>query len=289
MPRDIGDLSTHVTETTTTLAVCWRVVTAAGVEYGFTSCSRDLVIGGLTYYANSGMEPTAVECVAGLQVDNSEVIGFIRPGVFEAEHIRAGLFDAAVVEKFCVNYNNPGGGQIKLERGVLGEVQVKGTTQFSAELRGGSQWLAANVIPLSQATCRAIFGDTVQCKATVRTNNGTVTSVISQKTFRASGLVGARADGFFNYGYVTWTGGNNNGLRMDLKQYNQATGEFVLITDAILAIQVGDTFTAREGCAKTRAACKTKEGPSGTNNILNFDGEPDIPGNDMLLRIIRAK
>lgn len=290
MPRDLGGLASHVQQTTTTLAVCWKLVTQSGAVYGFTSCSRDLVIDGVTYYANSGMEPTAVEVVAGLQVDNSEVLGFVRPGIIEADQLRAGLFDGATVFKFLVDYNDPDGDQVKLMRGVLGEVQVR-ANQFAAEQRGGSQWLAATIVPLTQATCRAIFGDPVQCKARVRTNTATVTLVTDQKTFRASTLVGARPDGFFDYGYLTWTGGNNNGLRHDVRHFNQANGEITLMADAGMVIQVGDTFTVREGCAKTRAACKTKvrDVDGGTNNILNFDAEPDIPGNDVLLRIIRAK
>lgn len=287
--RDIGALSTHVQQSTTTLAVCWRLVTQQGDEYGFTSCSRDLVVDGLTYYANSGMEPTAVEVVAGLQVDNSEVVGFVRPGIIEADQLRAGLFDGAVVYKFLVNYESPASGKIRLLWGVLGEVQVRGENVFNAEMRGGSQWLAASIVPLTQATCRAVFGDPVQCKAQVRTNNGTVTSVTNRKTFRDTALIGARPDGFFGYGYVTWTGGSNDGLRMDVRHFNQATGEFTLMADPSIPIEVGDTFVAREGCAKTRAACKTKIKPGGgTNNILNLDAEPDMPGNDVMLRIVRS-
>lgn len=282
MPRDLGTLETHVQQTTTTLAVCWRLVTQAGAEYGFTSCSRDLVVDGLTYLANSGMEPTAVQCSIGLEVDNSEVLGFIRPGIIEADQVRAGLFDASIVYKFLVDYNDTGGDIVKLLWGVLGEVQIKGENQFTAEMRGGSQWLAATVVPLTQPTCRAIFGDPIQCKATVNTNSATVTTATDQKTFRASSLVGARADGFFDYGFLTWTGGNNAGLRHDVRHYNQATGEFTLMVDATLLIEVGDTFTVREGCAKTRAACKAK------GNILNMDAEPDIPGNDAVLHIVRA-
>ena len=288
MLRNLGSLGGHVVQTTTTMAVCWRMVTQAGATYGFTSCSRDLVIDGLTYRANSGMEPTAVEVNLGLGVDNSEVAGFILPSVMEARQLRAGLFDAAQVFKFVVDYTNPEGGQVKLEYGVLGEVQIQGT-MFTAEIRGLSQWLASEVLPLTQATCRAIFGDPVQCKATVRTNTAAVTSVLNSKTFRASSLVGARADGFFDYGYLTWTSGDNNGLRMDVRHFDQATGELSLLADVVIPVAVGNTFTVREGCPKTRAACKTKMGPLGANNILNFDAEPDIPGNDIMLRIVRAQ
>jgi uncharacterized phage protein (TIGR02218 family) len=286
--RNIGTLATHVQQTTTTLAVCWRLVTQAGQEFGFTSCSRDLVIDGLTYYANSGMEPTSVECSAGLAVDNSEVVGFVRPGIIEAEQLRAGLFDGATVYKFLVNYDDPDGDQVRLIWGVLGEVQVRAENQFNAEMRGGSQWLAANIVPLTQATCRAAFGDPVQCKAIQESQAAEVTGVDSRKLFSSTDLVGAFADGLFDYGYIVWTAGSNAGLRHDVRHYDQANGSILLVTDAAIPIEVGDEFTVYEGCAKTRAACKLKSNASGVNNILNFDGEPDIPGNDVMLRIVRA-
>ena len=281
--RDLGTLAAHVEQDTMTLAVCWRMVTTAGIEYGFTACSRDLVIDGLTYKANTGLDPTAVEIVAGLQVDNSEVIGFLKDGVIEADQVAAGIFDGATVYKFLVDYTDPdSGSSVKLIWGVLGEVQVVGATHYQAELRGGSQWLAANITPLTQATCRAKFADPVQCKATMHTNNGAVTSVTSLKLFADSALIGVRPDGYFDYGYLLWTGGSNTGLKMDVRHFNQATGGITLMAAAIIAIEVGDTFTVYEGCAKTRAACIAK------GNIINMDAEPDVPGNDILLKIQRA-
>ena len=281
MSRSIGSLATMVQATTMTLACCWKVVTQYGATYGFTTCSRDLVIDGITYSANSGMEPTAVECNLGLQVDNSEVLGFINPSVLSADLLRAGYFDAATVYKFLVDYTNPSGSKIKLIWGVMGAVQLNSEVQFTAEMRGGSQWLAADVVPLTQATCRAVFGD-AQCKYSVVTANGTITSVASAKQFACSALIGAYADGYFDGGYLIWNSGQNSGLRMDVRHFDQSVGGFLLMSNVVLPIAVGNTFTVRQGCSKTRAACIAK------GNILNFDAEPDMPGNDALLRIVRA-
>jgi uncharacterized phage protein (TIGR02218 family) len=279
--RDIGTLAAHVVLTTTTLAVCWKIVTQAGIEYGFTACSRDLEIDGLTYWCNTGMEPTAVECAIGLSVDNSEIVGFLQQGRIQEDKVRAGLFDGATVYKFLINYNDLAGDTIKLLWGVMGEVQIRGTNQFTAEMRGGGQWLSGVIVPLTQATCRATFGDE-QCKFTVRTNNATVTSVTDRKTFICTGLIGARADGFFDYGYLTWLTGDNAGLRHDVRHYNQATGAITLMAETVIDVSAGDTLTVREGCAKTKDACKSR------SNIINYDGEPDIPGNDLVMKIVRA-
>ncbi|MFM6006729.1 MAG: phage BR0599 family protein, partial [Sphaerospermopsis kisseleviana] len=43
------------------------------------------------------------------------------------------------------------------------------------------------------------------------------------------------------------------------------------------SVQAGDTLTAVAGCAKTIDACKS------FNNIINYQGEPHIPGEDKFL------
>ena len=48
-------------------------------------------------------------------------------------------------------------------------------------------------------------------------------------------------------------------------------------------VTVGDTVELITGCNRTRAACRTK-----FSNLVHFQGEPDIPGTDRLLRIGRG-
>jgi uncharacterized phage protein (TIGR02218 family) len=43
-------------------------------------------------------------------------------------------------------------------------------------------------------------------------------------------------------------------------------------------IQAGDTFNAIAGCDKTKQTCIGK-----FSNIINFRGEPDVPGMDKML------
>lgn len=278
--RELGVLTAHMQQRTTTLACCMRIVPMIGPELYFTACSRDIVVGGHTYLANVGLDPTAMQMTAGLAVDNSEFSGFVHPQGIQEGLAKAGYYDGSTVYKFMVDYTNPGSGDSwKGIWGTLGEVQVKGV-QFTAENRGTSQLLTVPITPLSQATCRATFGDE-QCKATVHTNPGTVTVVTSQKQWHCTDLVGVRVDGFFDYGYLTWNTGNNTGLRMDVLHYDQAVGGILLIQKAVLLIEPGDTFTVREGCAKTKAACKAKA------NLINMDAEPDIPGNDVRFKIQR--
>lgn len=86
------------------------------------------------------------------------------------------------------------------------------------------------------------------------------------------------SDGYMDGGIITWTSGNNNGVSMEIKSYNQGLGTIVLFLSMKGIIQVGDTFNYGPGCDKTRETCYFK-----FNNILNFRGEPDMPGMDAML------
>jgi uncharacterized phage protein (TIGR02218 family) len=45
------------------------------------------------------------------------------------------------------------------------------------------------------------------------------------------------------------------------------------------ALTVGDAYSLQPGCDKLLATCKVK-----FNNVLNFRGEPHVPGTDRLFR-----
>jgi uncharacterized phage protein (TIGR02218 family) len=88
------------------------------------------------------------------------------------------------------------------------------------------------------------------------------------------------AQGFFTYGLVTWLTGANAGYQMDVRQFSPGT--VTLALPMTYPIAVGDTFTIVAGCDKTAATCKSRFA-----NLLNFRGEPFIPGTDAILRVQR--
>jgi len=63
---------------------------------------------------------------------------------------------------------------------------------------------------------------------------------------------------------------------MEVKEFAETTVGLSLPMGK--SIQVGDTFDIIAGCDKTRETCHSK-----FNNIINFRGEPDVPGTDKLL------
>jgi len=84
--------------------------------------------------------------------------------------------------------------------------------------------------------------------------------------------------GYFDYGLITFTSGANVGLSMEIKSY--VPGQFVLQLPLPYAAEAGDEYTAVAGCNKSRATCRDT-----FDNLINFRGEPDIPGQDKLIQV----
>jgi len=108
------------------------------------------------------------------------------------------------------------------------------------------------------------------------TKQGTVSGVTDRRTFAASSMTDA--DEIFNYGKLTWLTGDNADFEMEVKDWDLGTTTFVLFEKMPYVIQVGDTFKVTVGCDKQLATCRDTY-----DNIVNFRGEPYIPGlNEML-------
>jgi uncharacterized phage protein (TIGR02218 family) len=194
-------------------------------------------------------------------------------GYITAPDLLAGKYDFAEVEIFIVNYMDISQGRMLLRRGRLGEVTMQKDT-FIAELRGLAESLQQTIGELYQPSCRAILGDS-ECKKVLTsfTFTGTVTTVSSGLIFTSNALT--QAAGYFTGGQITWTSGNNNGLKMEVKEF--ANKQVVLAQAMPYAIQVGNSFQIIAGCDKTHQTCISK-----FNNIINFRGEPFVPGTDAI-------
>ena len=95
---------------------------------------------------------------------------------------------------------------------------------------------------------------------------------------------------YFRFGVCTFTSGDNNGLSMDVKSNNN-TGTFVLKFAMPFDIALGDTFTVSAGCNHLLKLPGDEWGTAYTgdcrakfDNVANFDGEPEIPGADKILK-----
>ncbi len=271
-----NELKMHLAGEVVTLATCWKLALTNGTVMGFTDHDRDINFESILYKAATGFTPTAIRNSADLAVDNLDIEGMLDSSAITDEDINAGLYDFAEIEIFQVNYTDLTQGSLKLRRGWIGEVTL-GRGQFIAEVRGLTQRLSKTIGDLFSPSCRANLGD-IKCGVDLApfTKTGTITSVTDNRVFADSGRT--EVAGFFDFGKITFTSGNNNGLSMEVKVFS-AGGDMELMLPMAYDVQIGDNYSIIAGCDKTFDTCKNR-----FNNVINFRGEPHVPGTDEIFK-----
>jgi uncharacterized phage protein (TIGR02218 family) len=273
-------LAQHLTGEVTTLATCWRVTRRDGVEFFFTDHDQNIAFDGQVYLARTGYSRTAIANDASMAVDNLDVDGVFDAAAITESDMRAGKFDYAEVRVFLVNWADPSMGALRMRRGWFGEVILTEQGAFRTELRGMVQALQQRLGEIYAPECRADLGD-ARCKVDLAafTRAGAVTSATDRAVFFAAVDGAPTPDGWFNGGALTFTSGQNAGRTIEVKSWTAATGRFELFLAVGYAIAAGDTFSVYPGCDKRLDTCDLR-----FNNVLNFRGEPYVPGLDAMMR-----
>jgi uncharacterized phage protein (TIGR02218 family) len=265
----------------TTLCRCWRIARRDGVVLGFTDHDEDVTLDGTLCRAGTGLTGSEVTARLGLSVDGSEISGALNDDSLSEADLAAGRYDAAAVELSLVDWSEPSL-FVLLSKGTLGEVRREGAA-FSAEMRGLADRLNEPSGRLYTATCSADLGDSrcaIDLSDPTFLGSGTVTVMNGTSSFLASGL-DAFVDAWFTAGKLTWTGGANAGLAVEVKGHRLvADGVSLTLWQAMPEpIADGDTFSVTAGCDKRFETCRDR-----FDNVVNFRGFPHIPGNDFVTR-----
>jgi|GEM_PF-6135601 len=147
--------------------------------------------------------------------------------------------------------------------------------------RDGETWSTATkaaAIP-GFTPSESLTGERLWVKVTLSTTDGVDTPVFSDLELKieGEGVDLTATDGYFDGGPLKWLTGNNAGRSMEVKEYDHATKTVTLFIVMPNDIQVGDTSEISAGCDKTIATCNTK-----FSNSANFQGEPNVPGEDQV-------
>ncbi len=281
-------VATHLAGRVTKLAVCWKVVRRDSILILGTEHDKDIVIASGTYEgtykARAGITGSNVASSSDLAVDNLEVTGTLNPGDLalvdlSAPDIEAGLLDNADVTLFVVNWAAPNDGQVVLRTGTIGNISRTSEGQYKTELRGLTQALSQTIVRTYGVTCDAELGDS-RCTVNMAafTFAGTVSAVVDRRNFTAT-ITGSPADALITGGKVTWNTGDNAGYAMEVKA--KTGSDLNLFLPMPVDIQIGDTFTVKAGCDKSKATC------IGTfANLPNFRGHGVfVPGETQILKV----
>lgn len=272
----------HLESGTTTVARCWAVLRSDGASYGFTDHDRPLTFEGITFKADSGMTARAVTSGTGLSVDNSEAMGALSDSAITEADIEAGRFDGAQVQAWLVNWRDVTERSLRFS-GSIGELRRMGGA-FHAELRGLTEALNQPQGRVYQTGCSAILGDSA-CGFDLETEGYAVALAVEEvqeaRRFRFADL-NTFEPAWFERGRLVVQTGAAAGLVCVVKRdrFKAGTRE-IEIWEALRApVVAGDMIRLEAGCDKRMETCRLK-----FSNFLNFQGFPDIPGEDWLVSL----
>jgi len=283
------ELEQHLQGAVLTVAYLIVLERRDGVTLRYTNHNHDLIIGGETYRAEAGFNPSAVEGDATGSPQNLELESYlssINSGLISARDILAGKYKGCQVTLMLINYSDLPGMIPSLKAPVLikawlGEVTLEGEDAFKFEMLGLSNLLQQNVGYNIEQYCQANLGDS-DCKKNLAhfTYQTEVTDVgelnqscrINLATITSPHTPTPVPQQWLRSGTIFWRWGQNRGARMEV--ISQVGNNLKLALPLPAPIEVGDQVTVIAGCTKRIKDCHEK-----FNNIENyFAGFPHLPG-----------
>lgn len=257
------------------LAQFLRLERKDGLVVGLTSADVDVVIGGVTYLAQPGITPTNIVWTSGLNVDNLEVT-FTEDDIYiNKVDVLSKKWSKTRFYLFQADPLDPAAGIDTLMVGHMGDVSID-TGSMRAELRSVLQLLQQTIGEVTSKTCKTqLFSAKCRVPEYDHTFPGTITSAGRQVV---ADSVNLQPDDWFGDGLFEFTSGDCNGMQVKVRDYDGTTGAFTFVMPMLLTPSVGDSYIAKTGCRKrVNEDCRDK-----FDNILNFQGEPHLPGNDYI-------
>ena len=264
-------LATHLAGGQTTLCLCLLIMRADGVLVGLTELDQDVNVGGILFVANAGFSRFNLQDKNNLESSSIKVEGAINT-LITRDDLALRRYDYAQVQILLVNYVTGDFGIVFT--GFTGTASVK-EYSFELELRSLSYRTTRMGGELCTPTCRVDLGSP-RCGINVGAMGITGTVTNSGDGFRTFGSSAAQGTIPLAPGVIKWLSGGNSGTTSQVVSF--AGGQIGLFLETPNQIQVGDIFVVSPACDKARDTCKNV-----FNNLINFQGEPDVPGPDHLL------
>lgn len=278
-------LRAHLEGGVTTICHAWAITRNDGKVFAFTDHDRELSFAGITFRADTGLSALALQQTTGLSVDNTEAIGALSHESLREDEIEQGRFDGAEVRGWLVNWADPEEHWLNF-RGTIGEL-TRTEGGFRAELRGLTEELNRPLGRTYQKPCTAVLGDG-SCRfdlsrAGYRTELA-VETVIDRRRFEWTSFPSFEAEWFLR-GRIEVVDGVATGLWGAIKTDMIENGKRVVELWEPLRGDVSEGTSVRlvAGCDKRKDTCRLK-----FNNFVNYQGFPDLPGEDWVMAVPNA-
>ncbi|ARE82153.1 phage protein [Roseovarius mucosus] len=267
----------HLGTGVTTTCRAWALTRRDGVVMGFTDHDRLLAFEGIAFRPDTGLSALALQQTTGLSVDNTEALGALNDAAIREADIEAGRYDGAELRAWLVNWQDVAARRL-LFRGSIGELRRAGGA-FEAELRGLTDALNVPLGRVYQKACSAVLGDR-DCRFDLDTpgyvSERPAEEVEENRVFRFAEM-GGFAEDWFRHGVLRVLSGAAAGLIGLIKRdRTEGTGRVIELWHPLGAkVMPGNALRIEAGCDKRRGTCQFK-----FDNLMNFQGFPDIPGDD---------
>lgn len=272
------------------IVYCVRVVTKDGAAFRFAAYPHDLTMSnGEVYKSNQGYEATQIVIESTATSAVWDLTGFFNVAGIDRDQVASNFMDNARVFYFATDWSAPVEDEEQLSLGIMGKtdiedeqykIEVMGLIDATTQSVGASfsplcPWtlfdenLDGDVIPASRSRCRGPRAAPDGPLIAAYTVTGSVTGVTSQKVFTDS--TRAEAAGYFDYGHIRFTTGDNAGLPSYTIKKHEAGGVITLYDATHYQVTVTDEYELVPGCDKTKATCEIKFG-----NAVNNGGFEDM-------------
>jgi len=283
----VAALNTHLATGATHVCYCWSIKRKDGMTFGFTDHDGPLVFDGIRFSPDSGLSAKALTSTTGLSVNNTEALGVLTETATTEKDIEAGRYDWAEVTTWLVQWDDVQGREIKFI-GSIGEITRESGT-YRAELRGLTEMLNQPQGRSYLRTCSAVLGDD-GCKldltdAAYRADS-TLVEVAEDGQVLTVSLDATYTERWFEGGIIAFLSVEAEGLEAVVKKDEIKGGKRVLTLwrPEPASIAVGDDVRLIAGCDKRSETCRVK-----FDNLVNFQGFPDMPGEDWLMSVPRSE
>jgi len=265
-------LAALIVQDLTSLCRLWAVTSPDGLIYRYTDHHSAITFEGELYSSSQAFSASATQLVANNAGSDVEIEVLLDDAELDYTRLERGVFDNAIITLAIVSYRNLDLGSIVLLDGAVNSTQLLNHYVGSLAIGPRLDKVSKSICETYTATCRAGFGDS-RCKVdlSAHTDAFTVETVLSGQAF-TSLEVAAKPDKHYAQGTVTWLTGDNVGMRIEV--ITNTAGNVLTLLPCALPVQPGDTGTITRGCFHTVAACK------GYNNLPNYRGEPNVPGEE---------
>lgn len=281
-----AELAAHLGSGLTTVCHAWAITRKDGAVFAFTDHDLPLRFDGYEFRPDTGLSALALAQSTGLSVDNSEALGALSDASLHEDEIEQGRFDGADVRGWLVNWADTAQHWLNF-RGTLGELTRAGGG-FRAELRGLTEGLNRPVGRVYQKPCSAVLGDG-NCRFNLAQESYTHTLALAAveggRRFVWQDFPGFDAE-WFARGRLEVLDGPAQGVWGTIKSDRT--------TDAMRVIELweplrGSVPPGRQvrlvaGCDKRVETCRLK-----FNNFDNYQGFPDLPGEDWVVSVPSSK